>query len=656
MKQIIVVIFMLLSLCATAQDKDARRPQVQFAINGVVLQQPSQAMRRFEAGVHSYSVRHERWGNDAMVHVKEVEGVDDESVVWRFLLVGFRDGVQLETVVGATDKPQQRLTQKATDLAYVMYDGKAFKTLGTEQGDALFADYEQAMREVTDAVTLRTPDDFVNTLGGLVAMTLKEEQEMYVKNVSVDLPQPILAHHQHAKRNELQNDFRKWMKTTDFMAPTDELPTLWAALKKYLAWEKQCFDADGDHLYDAFYCWNYGHDTLCYQGGAVTYSSAANYELNRWAAQLAPLMGESAQPYEQEAAAIRQAMNSRLWLVDKGHWAERQDTAGLRRQHEYAALWTVCETIDAEIGTPQQNLLTTRYLDAELPQMMTGGREAQKGLWAALAYMKAGRQEKGYELMQRYARENTDRRLLSRVLLEGLFGIRPQAMQGELCLQPSFPETWDSATVHTPYIDYSFRRLGRVVEYDITQHLEKPMQVIVRLPIGHGQYQEVRGNSNAYQTIRLKTPLKLPEVHWMEAYVAEPAMQHADTIDLQRGKPKVLNLRKLMNGDGIILTSLADNYPDSVSIPVGTYASKALLLMDGTTNVMEMRIANGEVVAHYKDGTQDTLQLVNPTNWKPTGQPLTLCMPLDRQKKLQTIMLRALSNGVLIGLKGITLQ
>ena len=42
--------------------------------------------------------------------------------------------------------------------------------------------------------------------------------------------------------------------------------------------------------------------------------------------------------------------------------------------------------------------------------------------------------------------------------------------------------------------------------------------------------------------------------------------------------------------------------------------------MAGSTNHMQCRIANGIVVAQYKDGTADTLQLVNPDNWCPIEQ------------------------------------
>ena len=110
------------------------------------------------------------------------------------------------------------------------------------------------------------------------------------------------------------------------------------------------------------------------------------------------------------------------------------------------------------------------------------------------------------------------------------------------------------------------------------------------------------------------------------------------------------------------------------------------------------------MVAAYTDGTTDTLRLRNPDNWCPIEQdyyvdglafqtsqprPYRVClgtgqvsrdlgallgirevygrplpggaaqllrMPLNRQKKLRSLTVRTLSNDVVIGLMGVTLQ
>ena len=126
--------------------------------------------------------------------------------------------------------------------------------------------------------------------------------------------------------------------------------------------------------------------------------------------------------------------------------------------------------------------------------------------------------------------------------------------------------------------------------------------------------------------------------------------------------------------------------------------------MAGSTNHMQSRIDNGLVVVAYTDGSADTLRLRNPDNWCPIEQdyyvdgkaftapeprPYRVClgtgtvsrnlghaldikgvygreipggaaqmlrMPLNRQKRLRSLIVRTISNDVVIGLMAVTLQ
>ena len=161
--------------------------------------------------------------------------------------------------------------------------------------------------------------------------------------------------------------------------------------------------------------------------------------------------------------------------------------------------------------------------------------------------------------------------------------------------------------------------------------------------------------------------------------------------------------RTFREGKNIAYTSLWDNYPAEISVPLKGKAEWAYLLMAGSTNHMQCRIDNGLVIATYKDGTTDTLRLVNPDNWCPIeqdfyvdgkafyttqqrpyrvalgtgtvsrnlgeelgisevyGRPIPggaaqmLKMPLDKNKELKSLTLRTLSNDVVIGLMAVTL-
>lgn len=150
-------------------------------------------------------------------------------------------------------------------------------------------------------------------------------------------------------------------------------------IERHLAWEKRCFDPDGDHLYDA-YCCIWASDGLYYDGGAVTHSSAYNYRANAVAAKIAKGLAELtqdaaaktryqalAQQYQDEATGIYQAIDQRLWMSDSGVWAEFQDKLGLQRQHTSPALWTIYHAVDSEVGTKEQRYYATQYVDQQIP-------------------------------------------------------------------------------------------------------------------------------------------------------------------------------------------------------------------------------------------------------------------------------------------------
>ena len=70
-------------------------------------------------------------------------------------------------------------------------------------------------------------------------------------------------------------------------------------------------------------------------------------------------------------------------------------------------------------------------------------------------------------------------------------------------------------------------------------------------------------------------------------------------------------------GWNIVYSSLWDNYPDEVTIPLSGKARYAYLLMAGSTNNMQSRIENGRLTVTYQDGTRDIMPLENPINWCP---------------------------------------
>ena len=345
-----------------------------------------------------------------------------------------------------------------------------------------------------------------------------------------------------------------------FDADTTYMRKMWPVIKSHLAWEKQAWDPDNDGLYDA-YCCIWASDALQYNSGAVTHSSAYNYRANLLAARIAGIIGENPQPYQEEADRILKAMNERLWLKDAGHWAEYQDFMGLKRVHRDAALWSIYTPIDCGAGTPEQNYRATRYIDRHIPHIpyiynKVEYQTLSTSDWApyewsinnvamaevmhtVLAYYQAGRTEEAYQLLKANIldfmylgsspanfgqlskmdvatgegyRDFADvTGISSRALIQGLYGITPNALEGECILRPGFPAAWDSASVHTPYLDYSFKRVNGKDVFDVTQNFKRPLKLVIRQNLGGGKYKDTAFSTDKVQHIEMPTILPKEE-------------------------------------------------------------------------------------------------------------------------------------------------
>lgn len=656
---------------------------------------------------------------------------------------------------------------------------------------------------------------------------------------------------------------------------TAAMRRLFPVIKRHLDWEKRNFDPDGDHLYDA-YCCIWASDALYYNAGAVTHSSAYNKFANTLAAQVAEAIGEDPGPYRAEAEAIGAAIDSVLWMNDRGHWAEYRDAMGLKRMHPSAGLWTIYHAIDSEIADNLRNYAATVYVDNEIPRIPVDVAGAPSGLYVpsttdwkpyswsinnvaiaeimhtALAYWQAGRNDEAFNLMkgvvidnmysgasplnfgqisQRDAARGECYRdfadpvgVWSRALTEGLYGIRPDLLSKEkkVDIIPGFPSSWDSASVSLPMLSYSFERKGLKDSYSFTNRYPtgvnlyltvnasnlsgvtvnghndiawKPDTMSVgspRIIIPLGDAREItvtidhtgvmsthftgitrtEGNitfrqaasgklkwwvpehksavktkpeatfanivtddcitigitdfyndsvSNIFKHEYLSprpavTTLQLPKQgmgEWChplmiaeidDSGLRETLRQNGDTLVTAIGIPFVIP----SDGNNVVFTSLWDNFPNSVTIPLNGQASRAYLAMAGTTNHMQANIDNGVIEIRYTDGTIERTPLINPDNWAPIEQDFyndsyAFALPageeapyrlhlrsgavsrnlgdeigipadevygrtiqggagtlveviLNPDKELESMTLTTLSNDVIIGLMGLTLQ
>ncbi len=311
---------------------------------------------------------------------------------------------------------------------------------------------------------------------------------------------------------------------------------MWPVIERHLAWEKRCFDPDGDGLYDA-YCCIWASDALQYSGGSVTHSTAYNYRSNKLAAMIASKIGVNPEPYEREASKIYRAVNNTLWLKDKGWWAEFKEFGGNERIHPDAGLWTFYHAVDSDLSPnglmayqaaqyvknyiPHIPVRAKNYDDEGLFVVSTtnwlpyfwsiNNVAIAESLHTALALWQSGEKEHAFKLFKGVILDNMYMGgspgnvgqvsfydasrgevyrdfadpvgVISRTVVQGLFGIYPDLLNGRVDIRPGYPAEWEFASFHTPDIEYDFKREGGKDRYTIVPKFPaKAENVVLRIP------------------------------------------------------------------------------------------------------------------------------------------------------------------------------
>ena len=296
----------------------------------------------------------------------------------------------------------------------------------------------------------------------------------------------------------------------------------WPMIERHLAWERRLFRREFGPkklpLYEA-YAAIWASDDLQYHGGGVTHASAYNWWHNAMAARVAKLLGEDAEAYQREAALIREAMTEFLWLPEQAMFAEYRDYLGLQRAHPAAALWSFYHPLDAPgLTSPAEALHMSRYVKSRLPRLPVRGPGVPgdnlhlfatsnwmpytwsinnvvmgENMHAALGFWQAGDPAEGFTLFRSaflasmfmgispgnvgsmnyldvYRRESQrdfadGAGVMSRALIEGLFGIRPDALAGTLNIEPGWPLHWNLAVLRAPHVKLNFHREERLDRY-----------------------------------------------------------------------------------------------------------------------------------------------------------------------------------------------
>ncbi|WP_238568006.1 DUF4450 domain-containing protein [Flavobacterium sp. ASV13] len=723
-----------------------------------------------------------------------------------------------------------------------------------------------------------------------------------------------VAHHYDMNLVFIDQMLRHFKWTGDIVF----LKEMWSTIERHLNWEKRNFDPDNDGLYDA-YATIWASDALQYSGGAVIHSSAYNYYANKTVAELARKIQKDPTPYEKEAEKILKASNEQLWLSKKGIFAEYKDALGNRLLHDSPGVWSIYHTIDSELSNPFESYQMLNYVNNQIPHLPISADGLDKKdlyvisttnwqpytwsinnvalaeqLHTSLAFWQGGQSEKAFKMWESVLIESMylgaspggfeqllyqDKMrgelyrdfadpigMASRTLVEGLFGIKPDAVAEVLTIQPGFPKEWNEAFLEVPDISIAFNRKNRQDTYHIENHFAPKMNLNLILNAHYEGIESIKINGKNVSWKAIPESIGNPKIsieitynkvyeiviNWKEGSLAtmitKASYNSDDALNILIGKGEIVSVydpqavlgkivksertfQSTVNGEGnkaffiqlkqgdfswwqpieftlkskkeskeitnwdiplkksqraetislssyfnakvtdifaneylsprpqtvtlqlpkqgignwcypnisvkiddkglrekakqtgeiktpngipfktpseenqknIIFTSMWDNYPKSVDIPLDGKASHAYFMLAGTTNPMQSRITNGEIAVNYSDGTSEILELKNPENWWPIeqdyftdglafttdapkpprvylktgeisrdfkdftiikgftnygvdgGAGTILDLPLDKNKTLKSLTLKTIANDVVIGLMSVTL-
>jgi hypothetical protein len=976
-------------------------------------------LSRYKAGRRDYELKDSVWGK-GVLHISVSAFFDREGAVWKVDASQMPESARLRCSISEVkarklnrngdmgadppdcfEAPEHPKFLKSFDISlnrqtvYLVLENCDLLQTDEAEGRNIYNQTETARLRLASRIRFKTPDPYINTLGGTIVMAadaiwdgevwlhgavgwrmpltgwraayagdflgwhdrarthFDAYAQSQVTDISNTIPHPAqdsaLRLSRAAKqwgtsmysngyicRNPHRNDqmhhydmnlayIDELLWHFNWTGDMDYARKMFPVLKLHLEWEKRNFDPDDDGLYDAYAC-IWASDALQYSSGGVTYSSAYNYRANQITAEIASKIGENPESFRAEAEKILKAVNNRLWLADKGWWAEFQDFMGNKLVHPSAGVWTVYHAIDSKIHTPFQAYQATRYIDSEIPHIPVIAKRLEnkrycdiedKGYqtisttnwlpysWSvnnvafaevahtSLAYWQAGRADEAFHLFKSsvldgmylgnspgnigqisfydaargecYRDFGDPVGVYSRALIQGLFGICPDAMNDRLVIRPGFPSDWNFASMISPDVDFSFERTGtkdiytidskftkqldlelqvnapredikslmvngelarwffvenvgaplisiicgKAVKYEITIEwggvgLQKPVwhpagfqnegwnltsavkimevydpqHVLKSLRIDENNLSGILAGESGHRTLFVK--LEQGQMNWWQPIGIDVKKRANDPpelpdVNLQDKVLEMVNMDKYFNasvsqifrneyltprspyttmqipvqgigewchplltadiddsglrkaakndifstpfgvpfrttgtetGSNIAFTTLWDNYPEKILIPLSGKALHVWFLLAGTTNHMQCHVPNGIVTVYYKDGSSDSLELINPETWAPIeqdfyidGQAFRTSLPrpyrlafktgtvsrdmetaakikpdevygryidggagiildisLNPKKELDCVEVKTIANDVVIGLMGVTLQ
>jgi hypothetical protein len=309
------------------------------------------------------------------------------------------------------------------------------------------------------------------------------------------------------------------------------------ALDLHLEYIRDCFDPDGDGIYES-YANTWPTDNQWYNGGGTAEETAYAYNSEKAALEMAQRSGDKKgiEFHQAQLEKIRKGFFDLLWIPSSGHVGAYREQTGYKRLHESSWLYAAFCPIDAGLLTPHQAVQALHYTEwgLERIQMPYGGEQCWPSCWVpsiwsvremwpgdnyqlALAYFQTGLADDGWSLLRgTFPQEmffravpgnlghpaggtdfNDCASMFCRTVVEGLFGYAPNYPAGFVKIAPQFPKDWNHAAIQTPDLQFHFAKEKNVIRYQITLTKAAPLNISV--PVNTGKIIAVTVNGQPAQ-------------------------------------------------------------------------------------------------------------------------------------------------------------
>ncbi len=306
-------------------------------------------------------------------------------------------------------------------------------------------------------------------------------------------------------------------------------------LELHLEYIRDCFDPDGDGLYES-YANTWPTDDQWYNGGGTAEETAYAYNSEKAALKFAQLADDKnlIQAHQAQLEKIRHAFLAQLWIPNSGHVGAYREQIGGRRLHESSWLYSAFCPIDAGLLDQEQAAQALYYTEwgLERIKMPYGGEQCWPSGWVpsiwsvremwpgdnyqlALAYFQTGLADDGWSLLRgTFPQEmffgrvpgnlghpagatdfNDCASMFCRAVVEGLFGYAPNYPDGIVKIAPQFPGDWQHASIRTPDFKFNFLRQEKVIRYQI--ELAQKCALEISVPVSAKKIASVKVNDAA---------------------------------------------------------------------------------------------------------------------------------------------------------------